>query len=701
MPSIIVPAGAVNVRRRLSSAGAARPGGLESLIWANGLVINDQDDPEQIYVKNVDGLWGTEVRDQREAKVNDDGEDVYDTLLGGKLVTITGHINAYNLDRMRDMEQAIERAFPHDYDYPVVFDRSRLRYTGLAAGATIDKNWAVNPSFEIDTSGYETNGIDTLTREQSYQTKHGDWHARFDVDPGGGGGTNLISYNQVGDFSATQDDYIQVGVDIFITDNWDGGAIRLQDPFFRSGGVDTASTGFIESMSNQYANTAIRNNWQRVWVTVRYTDVLDADEILFGTDCDIPASGGAAFLIDGLMIRVLNNTNDITQPTYFDGESAGWVWEGDLHASTSVPDEDAYRQNVFIMARRIDKVGLRDEQSNMLYKRDFQIPLRMADPCIYSVNTKTVSQGPSLTNLAPNPSIEVNTTGYVVLGSGTLARSTLWASRGTASLRVTSSAAGVIGAQIPTGTGGIAIPGGLDYSASVDINYVVKSNGASGGALLFDMYFYDASGTIITGSATQQTTTLGFNKLTLSGIHSPNNARFMQIRVYTADNVNAAVDFRIDGIMINVGPTVQDYFDGSVTTIPDTMSWWSGTAHNSQSRIMGSIVAKNHGSYKAKPRLVITGPWTNFGITNQVLLEGETVKRKFSFTGTISAGMTATWDEESNQLIDSNGVVRDGWVDASANGLRLGPECTSILTLAGTGVTDASGVALSWEDTWK
>jgi hypothetical protein len=113
-----------------------------------------------------------------------------------------------------------------------------------------------------------------------------------------------------------------------------------------------------------------------------------------------------------------------------------------------------------------------------------------------------------------------------------------------------------------------------------------------------------------------------------------------------------------------------------------------------------TLYVKNHGNYNATPRLRITGPWTNFAIVNTTLLEGETVQRRFSFTGSVPAASYFDWDEEEGTLRDNLGSSREGWVDSSANGFVLGPG-TNVITLAGTGLTGASQVSLSYEDTWK
>lgn len=672
------------------AGGGARPGALESRLIANGLVLNDQDAYDRYFVKNVDGLWGADIRDTREPRVNDDGEDVYDTLLGGKTVTISGRIEAHNLDIMRDMESNLEQAFPHNFDYPILFDRTSLRRRGIQENALADKNFCTNPTVQTDTSGYSTGLGPLLTRETSFykDINAGDyymsveWHA---------GSNLLLARNE--SVAITAGEYIQVGIDVFITESWSGGDVYID--LTPRKGASIAAFSSAPWLSDETASETIRGRWQRVWKTIRYDDATDGTRIDLSVYVDDLPLDGDEIRFTAVMIRVTSDENAISA-SYFDGETAGWRWQGVPFLSASSVDPTAYRQDVFITGRRIDKIGLRDEQTNQWFRREFQIPLRLADPCIYGALTRTVTPA-VMVNLAPNPGAEAaTTTGWAAMGGASITTSTTWKQSGTRSFRVTGSAAGVIGISVPTGTGGIPITGGKTYSASVVLNYVVKSNGASGGKILADMYFYDAAGTIITGSATTETTSAGIQTLTINNITAPGNAAFLIIRVYTADNVNAAVDFYIDAVMINEGSTPNPYFDGS-----SALAYWQGTANNSKSsQLQSPMYVKNNGNYLASPRLRITGPWTNFSIVNSTLLEGEIVSRRFSITGSIPDGTYWDWDEEDFTLIDNGGTHREGLVDSSANGLRLGPG-TNFLTLGGTGLTAASLVSVSYEDTWK
>ena len=389
----IVDTASVEALRQLGpykAGGGARPGALESKIWANGLVLNDQEDYDRYYVKSVDGLWGADIRDQREPKVNDDGEDVYDTLLGGKSPVITGRIEAHNLDMMRQMEQNLEAAFPHNFDYPVVFDRTGLRQAGIASNTLADKNFCTNPSVETNLSGYTTGTGPVLTRQTGFykDLNGGDyymsvvWHA-------GAGATLLLSRNENVPISTGQ--YVQVGIDVFFTEAWNGGDVQI-DVTTNHGGVASADTD-MPLMSDPVADSYIRGRWQRIWKTVRYDDATDGTAVNVSLTMLGAAVDADEIRFDSLMIRVSSDPNALA-PNYFDGESSGWRWEGTPHLSLSSPDTNAYRQDVFIMARRIDKIALRDEQTNYQYTRDFQIPLRMGDPRIYSVKSKSVSTVP-------------------------------------------------------------------------------------------------------------------------------------------------------------------------------------------------------------------------------------------------------------------------------------------------------------------
>lgn len=382
---------------RKRAFGAARPGALESLIYVNGLMLNDQMGSERYFVKTVDGLWGADVRDQREPKVGADGEDVYDSMLGGKTVTISGKIEALSLDSMREMEQNLESAFPHNFDYPVVFDRSQLRTRGIDAGALADNNQCACPSFESNQAGWSVAAGVTLTRDNTgFYKSSGDYYG---VATWNGTATGFVEYENTS-FNAIQGQYVQSSVDVFVPIGWDGGDLTLT-VYVTQAGV-AVQEDHLE-LSNISTSHELRGRWQRVWITTVCTGSPGADRVRFRLTPSVTPANGSHIFVDSAHIRASSVVQGLSEtPNFFDGESPGWLWTGLPHQSTSVPDPNAYRQDVFFVARRIDKIALRDEQSNYQYNREFQVPLRMADPCIYSTTTKTVSSVPgALTTLYP------------------------------------------------------------------------------------------------------------------------------------------------------------------------------------------------------------------------------------------------------------------------------------------------------------
>ena len=105
----------------LPGTGLSVPVGLEAIIEYNGLFFNDRSTVDKYRLLEIDGLADADIRDSRELNSGDHGETAFQSLYGGRTVTLSGRIEAYTLEKMRDMQQALHTAFNDLQDHQLVF----------------------------------------------------------------------------------------------------------------------------------------------------------------------------------------------------------------------------------------------------------------------------------------------------------------------------------------------------------------------------------------------------------------------------------------------------------------------------------------------------------------------------------------------------------------------------------------------------
>jgi hypothetical protein len=102
--------------------GKSIPPGLESKLEFNGLILNDRSVIDTYKVIRMSGLEDADIRDDREVNPQAHGETAFDSYYGGKTITIEGTIRAFNLAKLRDMQQALKYAFADlSQERPLVF----------------------------------------------------------------------------------------------------------------------------------------------------------------------------------------------------------------------------------------------------------------------------------------------------------------------------------------------------------------------------------------------------------------------------------------------------------------------------------------------------------------------------------------------------------------------------------------------------
>ena len=105
-----------------AGSGIAGPRGIESVIEYNGLFMNVREWVDTYLVTNIGGLEDADVRDSREVNPGYHGETAFPGYYGGRTITLTGKVITKTIFKLRDMQQALRRAFINlDRELPLVF----------------------------------------------------------------------------------------------------------------------------------------------------------------------------------------------------------------------------------------------------------------------------------------------------------------------------------------------------------------------------------------------------------------------------------------------------------------------------------------------------------------------------------------------------------------------------------------------------
>ena len=105
----------------ITGTGLAVPGGLESILSYNGLIINDLSVFDKYRLMDIEGLSDPDIRDTREDKPGEDGEDAYDSYYSGRTIVLNVRVEAYEIKKLRDMEEALRNAFVNMTEKPLYF----------------------------------------------------------------------------------------------------------------------------------------------------------------------------------------------------------------------------------------------------------------------------------------------------------------------------------------------------------------------------------------------------------------------------------------------------------------------------------------------------------------------------------------------------------------------------------------------------
>lgn len=192
-------------------------------------------------------------------------------------------------------------------------------------------------------------------------------------------------------------------------------------------------------------------------------------------------------------------------------------------------------------------------------------------------NSFPVEYEPAGTNVVPNPSFEVDTSGWSIIGAGvTFVRSTSDSVFGTAMATITTTTgAGQEG--VHSGNSQTAAPGEV-WTASAWLRVPT-------GAARLVLRAVDAAGVQLAAFATSASGT-AWQRLQASTA-MPASTAF--VRVEVDDNFSTtASTIHIDGVQLERGSTATSYIDGSL----GTGYAWTGTAHASTSTRAANTVAR-------------------------------------------------------------------------------------------------------------
>lgn len=126
----------------ITGSGFSVPRGLEAVFSYNGLVMNDLTVYDKYRVMSIDGLADPDIRDLREDKPGDDGEDAFGSLYSGRTISMKVRVEAYSLEKLRDMEEALRTAFVNMTEQPLYFltgDPEKDHYINCRKNASLTK----------------------------------------------------------------------------------------------------------------------------------------------------------------------------------------------------------------------------------------------------------------------------------------------------------------------------------------------------------------------------------------------------------------------------------------------------------------------------------------------------------------------------------------------------------------------------------
>lgn len=95
---------------RVIGSGTSFPA-FPGYVQYNGLLLNNYNEYDYYHIKSIEGLDDAEVRDNRQPKTNQDGENDLGMFYGGRTLVINGQIRAYHVHKADDMRDYLKGVF--------------------------------------------------------------------------------------------------------------------------------------------------------------------------------------------------------------------------------------------------------------------------------------------------------------------------------------------------------------------------------------------------------------------------------------------------------------------------------------------------------------------------------------------------------------------------------------------------------------
>lgn len=350
----------------LSGDPSANPRGLESQLVYNDLVLNDRlSGPDRYIITEIDGLADANIRDSREDNPVRHGQTTYQSFYSGRTITLTGQIQAGNIDKLRLMSQELHSAFNSLEELPLIF-RYNSTYDDFSSNTLADFEAA-----DAGIIGYDGSLSDlTISGGQLYQdttstlalavlyNKTGRMLESFKTT------TkitteNILSYTAVSHIlkiNATDALYVSISTS----------SLELSIATVLSGQLSAVSTPIEISTSYWLVSTITGNVVTAELWTTEPTDSGTADYSTSATltGATATAFGSGVYSKQGLWWEA----SDYSHEFYVE----------DFRIDAITPAD------TYINCKKLSPIASVEKQVGKHFRRDFQISLAASDPRIYS-----------------------------------------------------------------------------------------------------------------------------------------------------------------------------------------------------------------------------------------------------------------------------------------------------------------------------
>lgn len=255
---------------------------------------------------------------------------------------------------------------------------------------------------------------------------------------------------------------------------------------------------------------------------------------------------------------------------------------------------------------------------------------------------------------ANQASLETDTVGWAALANTSIARTTAYASHGSASLSITCTAGNLASAITTEGTGGVPVLASTTYSARFDVKNTVGFNRT----VIAEIRWYDSGGAVI--STTTGTGVVippsGTGLVTVSGA-SPSNAAFAAV-IAKLDPIASGEVLYIDAIQFSQMASIPTF------KLPERHNALNDASHDGDASYVSSDTAGQKDTYVHSDLSTVSG--TVFGVRPALTFNRQAVGAR-----TVGAvARVGTTDHDSAATVtpdDTIGVYKTKSVDFPTN----------------------------------